>query len=59
MAIEFIKVREEQMEKLDEKFPMKNRVSEFYVDGDIIFLIEGESKEVKRMEYSLENLEAQ
>lgn len=47
MAIEFVKVREEQLEKLNEKFPMKNRVNEIYIDGDKIFFIEGSNKEVK------------
>ena len=60
MAIEFIKVREEQLEKLDEKFPMKNRVNEIYIDGDKIFFIEGQNKEVKTSQnYYLDYLEAQ
>lgn len=59
MAIEFIKVREEQLEKLDEKFPMKNRVNEIYIDGDKIFFIEGQNKEVKSQEYYLDYLKAQ
>ena len=41
MAIRFIKVREEQIEELNEKFPMKNRVSEIYIDGDRIIFVEG------------------
>ena len=53
MAIEFIKVQEEQLKNLDEKYPMKNRVN---IDGDKIFFIEGQNKEV---EYYLDYLEAQ
>lgn len=60
MAIEFIKVQEEQLKKLDEKYPMRNRVNEIYIDGDKIFFIEGQNKEVKTSrEYYLDYLEAQ